>query len=147
MNNKALGIGAVIVIIIGIFLFMPKGTEAPAENNEQAVSETTGSSDTTTGASVDVSGTVSTTVGAGEVAATIKGYAFTPAVIKVKKGTMVTWTNMDSAGHSVVGDSGKWESDLLLKGKTYSHMFDTAGTFAYHCGPHPYMKGTVEVTE
>ncbi|MES2953384.1 MAG: cupredoxin family copper-binding protein [Patescibacteria group bacterium] len=148
MNNKALGIGVVVVIIIGLFLLMPKGTEAPADNNGAApVSGGTGSSDTTTGTSVDVSATVSTTVGAGQVAASIKGYAFAPGVIKVKKGTTVTWTNMDSVGHSVVADSGKWTSDLLAKGQTYSYTFDAVGTVAYHCGPHPYMKGTVEVTE
>ena len=34
-------------------------------------------------------------------------------------------------------------SGSLATGKTYSHTFDTAGTFAYHCGIHPTMKAQV----
>jgi plastocyanin len=77
----------------------------------------------------------------------IQDFAFSPATLKVKKGTTVTWTNKDAVAHSAVADSGKWKSDLLSQNGTYSHTFDTVGKFTYHCGPHTYMKGTIEVTE
>lgn len=78
----------------------------------------------------------------------ISNYAFDPTPLKVKKGTKVTWTNYDVAKHSVVADSGTGPmSELFGKGQTYSYTFDTAGTYKYHCEPHPYMHGTVEVTE
>ena len=80
---------------------------------------------------------------------TIQNYAFKAANITVKKGTKVTWTNQDSVQHDVVMDNGGTgpNSELLSKGETYSYTFDTVGTFAYHCSPHPYMKASVTVTE
>ena len=33
----------------------------------------------------------------------------------------------------------------MSKGQTFSHRFDQAGTFAYVCGVHAYMKGQVVV--
>jgi len=79
----------------------------------------------------------------------IKDYAFSPKTITVKKGTKVTWTNQDSVQHDVTSDTdGKGpSSELLSKGESYSFTFDEVGTFTYHCSPHPYMKGTVVVTE
>lgn len=78
---------------------------------------------------------------------TIQDFAFAPAVLTVKKGTTVTFINKDAVQHSAVADSGKWQSDLLKQNQTYQRTFDTVGKFTYHCGPHNYMKGTIEVTE
>lgn len=78
---------------------------------------------------------------------TIQDFAFAPAVLTVKKGTTVTFINKDAVQHSAVADSGKWQSDLLKQNQTYTRVFDTVGKFTYHCGPHNYMKGTIEVTE
>ena len=79
----------------------------------------------------------------------IKDFAFTPASIRVKKGTTVTWTNKDSAPHTVTGvDSNKGpESGTLNKNETYSFTFEEVGTFGYICDFHPSMKGEVTVTE
>lgn len=79
--------------------------------------------------------------------ATIENFAFAPAILKVKKGTTVTWTNKDSVGHTVTGENGGWGSALLAKGQSYSHTFSEVGSFPYYCRPHPWMKGTVEVGE
>jgi len=79
---------------------------------------------------------------------TISNFTFSPAAITVKVGTSVTWTNQDSAGHTVVGDSeGGPSSSLLNQGQSYSFTFNTVGTFPYHCGVHPSMVGSVTVTE
>lgn len=81
----------------------------------------------------------------------IENYTFVPASITVKKGTTITWTNKDQAEHNVVSDDdspgGGPNGPLLAKDETYSFTFDTAGTFKYHCQPHPYMKAEVVVTE
>ena len=37
--------------------------------------------------------------------------------------------------------------ELLAKVESYSWTFNTVGTYTYHCSPHPYMKGIVEVVE
>ncbi len=81
---------------------------------------------------------------------TYKDFEVVPKTIKVKKGTTVTWTNDDTAKHDVTPDQETAEfkaSQLFGKGETYSVTFNTQGTYSYYCSPHPYMKGTVEVTE
>jgi len=83
---------------------------------------------------------------AGEEAVTIKGFAFAPAALSVKVGTAVTWTNRDSATHTVTFDTGSDTSGNLSNGGSYSETFSTAGTFPYHCAIHPNMKATVTVT-
>lgn len=80
----------------------------------------------------------------------ISNFAFTPPMITVKKGTTVTWTNKDSAAHTVTPDEKTNDfkaSGLLNQGQTHEVTFNTPGTFSYHCEPHPQMTGTVVVTE
>jgi len=81
---------------------------------------------------------------------TYKGFAVSPKTLKVKKGTTVTWTNQDAAEHDVTPDVETADfkaSELFGKGETHSVTFNTVGTYSYKCSPHPYMKGTIEVTE
>jgi plastocyanin len=75
---------------------------------------------------------------------TISNFAFVPAVITVRKGETIVWTNKDSTSHTVTG--GDLLSNPLGQGETYSFAYDKTGTFAYHCSIHPSMKGTVIVT-
>jgi len=73
----------------------------------------------------------------------IRDFAFSPAELTVPVGTTITWTNSDSTRHSVRwGDS---ESPVLATGATYERTLDTPGTYAYACGLHPSMRGTVTV--
>jgi plastocyanin len=74
----------------------------------------------------------------------IKNFAFDPNTLTIAVGQTVTWTNQDSATHTVVGDGGIDSGDLS-KGDSYSKTFDMAGTFDYHCSIHPQMKGQVIV--
>jgi amicyanin len=77
----------------------------------------------------------------------IENYAFSPMVITVKVGTTVTWTNKDAVNHSVTVDSGSMPSSPLFgRDQPYSYTFTKTGTVTYHCAPHPYMHGTVIVT-
>lgn len=81
----------------------------------------------------------------------IKGFAFGPNKISVKKGTKITWTNKDDAHHDITPDKDYSNafsgSKLLANGESYSYTFDTIGSYNYHCSPHPYIKATIEVTE
>ncbi len=77
---------------------------------------------------------------------TIENFAFSSDDITVKKGTTVTWTNKDSAAHTVTADDGNGpNSQTLAQGDSYSFKFDKAGTFKYHCQIHSSMTGTVTV--
>jgi plastocyanin len=78
------------------------------------------------------------------VSVEIKDFAFEPKTVTIRLGQTVTWTNQDSAAHTVVGDGGIDSGDLS-KGKSYSKTFDTEGTLDYHCSIHPQMKGQVIV--
>lgn len=83
-----------------------------------------------------------------EVSITIQNFSFSPAAITVKKGTRVTWTNQDNVKHDVTSDTGsELGSELLGTGETYAHVFETTGTYAYHCNPHSRMQATVVVEE
>jgi amicyanin len=99
-----------------------------------------------------------------EVTIYIKNFIYSPADIKIKKGTKVTWVNQDDMEHNVMrehddGDKphgaptkeevkpDKLAGPLLAKGESYSFTFNEVGTNPYHCSPHPYMTGMVTVVE
>jgi plastocyanin len=73
----------------------------------------------------------------------IQNFAFSPSTLTVKKGTVVTWTNNDSAPHTI--KSATFNSSSMSKGQTFSFAFDTVGTFDYSCGIHPSMTGKIIV--
>ncbi len=78
-------------------------------------------------------------------AITIKNFAFNPQSVTIKPGTTVTWTNEDSAPHTVTSDSGIFDSGQLPNGGSFSYTFNQNGRFDYHCSIHPYMKGSIIV--
>ncbi|CAN5527011.1 hypothetical protein BH09CHL1_BH09CHL1_30390 [soil metagenome] len=84
---------------------------------------------------------------AGEaVTATIEGFAFLPGELEVAAGTTVTWTNNDSAPHTVTATDGSFQSGTLEQGDTFSFTFETAGEFSYFCEFHANMTATVTVS-
>ena len=85
--------------------------------------------------------------GAATVPATIKGYAFNPSAITVATGDTVTWTNGDTAPHTVTSiGGGPLNSPNLQQGDSWSFTFTKPGTYPFYCAVHPDMKGTVTVT-
>ncbi|GAA3132622.1 cupredoxin domain-containing protein [Streptomyces echinatus] len=81
-------------------------------------------------------------------AVAIRNFAFSPATLKIKVGTTVTWTNQDTDAHTVTitGSGGPLRSAALATHATYRHTFTEPGTYAYLCTIHPFMTATVEVT-
>ncbi|MFK0018980.1 plastocyanin/azurin family copper-binding protein [Streptomyces sp. NPDC090798] len=81
-------------------------------------------------------------------AVAIKNFAFSPATLKVKVGTTVTWTNQDTDAHTVTsaGSGGPLHSTALNTHATYSYTFTKPGAYSYLCTIHPFMTATVEVT-
>ncbi len=96
---------------------------------------------------------------------------FEPKQIQVSAGTEVTWENVGNVGHTVTAyeeempdgatyfASGGFDSLQAAKdgysngegnvpgGESYSHTFETTGTYEYYCIPHEMngMVGTVKV--
>lgn len=80
-----------------------------------------------------------------QVMVNISGFAFQSTNLTVKAGTTVTWTNKDSAPHTVTANDGSFDSGTMATNVTYSHTFSKTGTFSYYCTVHPSMKATVIV--
>ncbi|HJW23023.1 MAG TPA: plastocyanin/azurin family copper-binding protein [Candidatus Limnocylindrales bacterium] len=84
---------------------------------------------------------------------------FQPADLTIQAGQTVTWTVTQAidAPHSVTSGQSTdakpgtvFDSGITLRnnGDSFSHTFETAGTFAYFCAVHPStMHGTITVTE
>ena len=79
---------------------------------------------------------------------------FSPNVMRINVGDTVTWDNPDSAMHTTTsgnlqesGPDGIWDSELISSGQTYTVEFTYSGTFPYFCMVHPWMTGTVIVSD
>jgi plastocyanin len=88
---------------------------------------------------------------------------FDPKEVRAVLGlsNKVVWTNKDSIPHTVTTDtdykdpySGVFDVQtrpeeqggaFVMPGKTYEFLFTQEGEYAYHCQPHPQMKGIVKV--
>lgn len=141
---------AVLVVagIIAAILITNSNENSQGSSGVQVVdngSQQTGTEGSSTGA--DSSGTSGGTSGTPQTySIDIANFAFSPSEIRIKAGDTIVWTNKDSARHTVTSDSGsELGSALLSDGESYSHTFSAAGTFSYHCAPHPYMKGKIIV--
>ena len=132
MSKKILwiGIGAAVILAMAVALAMPKSKSG---NSTKAM---------------DMSSSLASAVSTNAVS--IKNYMFSPMTIRVKAGTTVTWTNDDGVHHNVVADqmsSSAPNGQLIGQDEKYSFTFTKPGTYTFHCAPHPYMHGTVIVTD
>ena len=78
-------------------------------------------------------------------AVNIQNSAFAPTTTTIKIGDTVTWTNRDAFSHTSTSDTGAWNTGVITAGASGSFTFTSAGTFAYHCSIHSFMKATVIV--
>ena len=76
---------------------------------------------------------------------TTPGRTFSPASVSLARGGVVTWS-FTGEEHSVVFDTQGSPAGVTQCGScSNAREFPAAGTFAYHCGVHPVMTGTVAV--
>ena len=126
---------SIVLIMIGVSLtFGCTGnkTTTPTDIPTATLTATPAATDTATPATTPMN-----------VEVTIKDLAFDPANVSISVGDTVIWKNEDNVDHQIkIGDV---ESTLFSEGETFSHTFNTTGTFSYICTIHPSMKGTVIV--
>ena len=79
----------------------------------------------------------------GAKSVSIKGLAFHPPTLTVKRGTKVTFANQDNTTHTAT--SGSFDTKRIAPGSSVTVKFSSKGTFAYHCKIHPFMKGKIVV--
>ena len=95
--------------------------------------------------------TVSIPEGSGVPGCEETNACFIPSTVTIDEGGEVTWTNDDTAAHTVTsgspqkGPNGEFDSGLLIAGNTFTHKFKSTGAFDYFCMVHPWMVGIVEV--
>ena len=80
----------------------------------------------------------------------ISDFLYKPATITVTIGAKLTFTNTDNAPHTATSGpspdaAGAFDTGTLKKGQSKSVKLTKAGTFAYYCELHPFMKATVIV--
>jgi len=63
-------------------------------------------------------------------------FNFVPKTITIPVGDTVVWTNNGNAQHTATSDSGLFDSGTMNPGATFSHTFNVAGSFPYHCKFH-----------
>ena len=68
-----------------------------------------------------------------------------PVKVQLVAGETVHWANDSVRDHTVTADDGAYDSGTFGPNQHFDQMFDTAGTYAYHCRLHPYIRGEVDV--
>jgi plastocyanin len=74
-------------------------------------------------------------------------------------GKTVQWSNNGPSAHTVTSNADAWTSASLAapsggdpyggggsSGGTFTHLFSSTGTYAYHCSIHAGMTGVIVVT-
>ena len=80
---------------------------------------------------------------------------FVPKKIESQLGVsnLIIWKNTGDIGHTVTPDkpfkdlySGEFGSPAIIQpGKEYQFLFTQEAQITYHCEPHPWMKGEINV--
>jgi plastocyanin len=72
-------------------------------------------------------------------------FAFTPQVLTVTPGTIVTWTDADEDPHTVTANDKSFHSAALDTDDKFSFTFTKPGEYPYFCSLHPHMTGKIIV--
>jgi plastocyanin len=77
------------------------------------------------------------------------GYSPDKVTLVIGVNNTVTWTNNDSAHHTVtsVSGNGTISSGDMAPGATFTYTFTTPGTYQYYCVYHSWMTGTITVVK
>ena len=100
---------------------------------------------------VEFSGVISIPEGSGTPGCDDTNECFIPFNVSVSTGEEITWSNDDSAAHTVTsgtpadGPDGNFDSSLFMAGSTFSVTLDEAGEYPYFCMVHPWMTGNITV--
>ena len=140
--------GMVGQIIVGD-VAVPEAATAPVvEATPEPVVET---APVVESAPVEFSGVISLPAGSGVPGCDETNECYIPFNVSASVGQEITWSNDDSAAHTVTsgtpsnGPDGNFDSSLFMSGGTYSVTLDTAGEYPYFCMVHPWMVGNISV--
>jgi plastocyanin len=75
----------------------------------------------------------------------IEGMRYQPEGITVAPGDTVVWVNRDMVPHTATSASGRFDSNEIAPGKSWTYTVRATGEFAYICTYHPLMKAVLRV--
>ncbi len=99
---------------------------------------------------VEFSGVISIPVGSGAPGCDETNECYIPFNVSVSAGEEITWSNDDTAPHTVTtgppgSPDGIFDSGMLMAGDTFSVTLDESGEYPYYCMVHPWMIGNISV--
>jgi len=80
-----------------------------------------------------------------ERAVAIRDFMFSPTSLVVAVGTKVSWKNFDGELHTIRSIDDSFRSGALEHNDSFSHRFNTPGTYRYVCSIHSQMVATIVV--
>ena len=83
----------------------------------------------------------------GDVAVSIKDFAFDPSAISAKVGQVIAFSNTGTVQHTATVDDGSCSTPKIDAGSVDGLAFSVAGSYPFHCAIHAQMTGTITVTE
>ena len=63
--------------------------------------------------------------------------SFSPNNIEIDQGDEVKWQRV-SGTHTTTSNTGIWDEPISAANPSFTRMFNTIGTFLYHCTPHGF---------
>ena len=77
---------------------------------------------------------------------------FSLATAQIKVGETLSWTNVDGVPHTITAGArglanGNIDSGLIAPGQSFAVRFDQPGEYPFTCTLHPFMSGTVIVSQ
>ncbi len=100
---------------------------------------------------VEFNGVISLPPGSGAPGCDETNECYIPFNVSISAGEEITWSNDDSAAHTVTsgtptdGPDGIFDSGLFMAGGTFSVTLDESGEYPYFCMVHPWMTGNISV--
>ena len=128
--------------------------EEMVAEEEPVMEEETVEEETMEETEVEMSAAVSVPSGSSTPGCEENDECFLPNTVTVGVGGTVTWTNDDTAAHTVTSGNLStdpdnvgtvFDSSIFMSGKTFEYTFDEAGDYDYFCVVHPWMTGKVIV--
>ena len=77
---------------------------------------------------------------------------FSPNAVTVSAGTPIRWENNTGEAHTIIADECirgsrcRFDSGIIRPFDMYQLLPLPPGRYSYHCGLHPFMRGTITVT-
>ena len=101
--------------------------------------------------------TITNAPGSSSPGCEVSDSCFIPSTVTVSVGEIITWSNTDTAAHTITSGGnpdgpphtpdGYWDSGLIMAGQSFTQSFEgfEPGTYPYACMVHPWMAGTIIV--